>query len=390
MSKNDEARMTNDERSRTSRDSSFVIASTFDIRHSSLPGDLIATATQLTKLLPLIEPVDRVAIDTEADSLHCYREKLCLLQLSVPQGDHLVDPLANFDLAPLSRALEKKEIILHGADFDLRLLRRTFDFKAQRVFDTVIAARLLGIREFSLAALVQRYFGVELSKGSQKANWAQRPLPQRMLEYAVNDTRYLLPLAEKLEVELQGVGRLAWFQQSCQRALEQAGIDRVREVDEAWRISGAGKLRGRAAAVLREIWRWRETEAQAADRPPFHILQNHELVRAAEAFSTGDIADYRHFSPRRRHAFREAAERALKSSEAEWPVVRRRAGSRPSAEVMRRSDQLKEQRDRITEKLGLEPAFLAPRSALEAIATDPVAATTLLVPWQRQLLDLEG
>jgi ribonuclease D len=270
------------------------------------------------------------------------------------------------------------------------LLRRSFNFRAQRIIDTVIAARLLGIREFSLAALVQRYFGVELSKGSQKANWAQRPLPQRMLEYAINDTRYLLPLAEKLEVELQEAGRLDWFHQSCQRALEQAAIDRVREVDEAWRISGAGKLRGRAAAVLREIWHWRETEAQAADRPPFHILQNHELLRAAEAFTAGDIADYRHFSPRRRQAFREAAERALKSSETEWPVARRRSGSRPSLEVLRRSDQLKEQRDRITKEMGLEPAFLAPRSALEAIATDPAAATTLLVPWQRQLLDLEG
>ena len=360
---------------------------------------MIASASQLAQLLSQIESFERVAIDTEADSLHCYREKLCLLQLSVsvnrtdssrgePGGDYLVDPLAKVDLAPLSVALEKKEIVVHGADFDLRLMRRTFNFKAQRIFDTVIAARLLGIREFSLAALVQRYFGVELSKGSQKANWAQRPLPQRMLEYAINDTRYLIPLAEKLGTELQQIGRLDWFKQSCQRALEQSLIDRVRDAEEAWRIAGAGKLRGRAAAVLRALWHWRETEAQAADRPPFHILQNQELLRSAESFAAGVGVDYRHFSPRRRQTFCDAAERALQSPETEWPVTRRRFGIRPTPEVVRRSDQLRDRRDRVTGDLGLEPAFLAARSALEAIAADPASANTLLVPWQRQLLDL--
>src|SRR5260370_3384200 len=145
--------------------------------------NLITTAAQLKELLDQIKSVERVAVDTEADSLHCYHEKLCLLQISVPEKDVLVDPLANVDLASLREALEKKEIVLHGADFDLRLLRRSLNFKARKIFDTVIAARLLGIREFSLAALVERFFGVTLTKGSQKANWARRPLPSRMVEY---------------------------------------------------------------------------------------------------------------------------------------------------------------------------------------------------------------
>ena len=166
---------------------------------------MIATASQLRELLPHIESVDRVAIDTEADSLHCYREKLCLLQISVPGGDFIVDPLADVDLAPLRDAFATKEIVLHGSDYDLRLLRRNLDFAPQRIFDTVIAARLIGIHEFSLAALVKHYFNIELAKGSQKANWAQRPLSKKMAEYAMNDTRYLLPLAERLEKELQGL-----------------------------------------------------------------------------------------------------------------------------------------------------------------------------------------
>jgi len=350
---------------------------------------VIASVSQLAELLPEIESVDRVAIDTEADSLHCYREKLCLLQVSLPSRDYIVDPLADVDLAPLGTALERKEIVLHGADFDLRLLRRGLNFAAQRIFDTVIAARLLGIREFSLAALIKRYFDVELGKGSQKANWARRPLSARMLEYAMNDTHYLLPLVERLESQLKQFHRIDWLQQSCQRAVEQAAVERARDKDELWRIRGSGLLRGRAAAVLRALWQWREKEAEAADRPPFHILQNHELLNAAVSFASEKLPDYRHFSSRRRQAFRQAAQTAMRLSEEEWPVSLRRFGTRPSAGMMARTEELRRRRDRGARDLDLEPAFIASRSTLEAIAADEACATTLLVSWQRELIGIK-
>ncbi len=351
---------------------------------------MIATASQLDQLLPHLESTGRVAIDTEADSLHCYREKLCLLQISVPGGDFIVDPLADLDLAPLRASLANKEIVLHGADYDLRLLRRNLNFAPTKIFDSVIAARLIGIREFSYAALVKAYFKIELAKGSQKANWAQRPLSKKMAEYAINDTRYLLPLAEHLEKELESRGRIEWFRQSCQRALEQAATDRERDVDEAWRISGAGALRGRASAVLRELWNWRESEAEAADRPPFHVLQNRELLESAEKFASGHLADYKHFSERRRRAFREAAERALKMPEKNWPVRPKRSGTRPTAEVIKRTEKLRSNRDHAAKELHIEPSFIAPRATLEAIAADPSRAEALLVPWQREMLKISN
>jgi len=350
---------------------------------------VIASVSQFTELLPQLESVDRVAVDTEADSLHCYREKLCLLQVSLPGRDYIVDPLADVDLAPLRTALERKEIVLHGADFDLRLLRRGLNFMPQRIFDTVIGARLLGIREFSLAALVKRYFDVELGKGSQKANWARRPLSARMLEYAMNDTHYLLPLAERFEAQLKQFDRIDWLRQSCQRAVEQAAVERARDKDDLWRIRGSGLLRGRAAAVLRALWQWREQEAKAADRPPFHILQNHELINAAIGFASEKLPDYRHFSSRRRQAFREAAQSALQLSEEEWPVSRHRFGTRPSAGMMARTEELRRRRDRGARELDLEPTFIAPRSTLEAIAADQTRASTLLVPWQRELIGIK-
>jgi ribonuclease D len=298
----------------------------------------------------------------------------------------MVDPLANIDLEPLCRALEAKEIVLHGADYDLRMLRRGMELLASRILDTMIAARLLGIREFSLAALVKRYFGLTLLKGSQKANWAQRPLPARMSEYAINDVHYLLLLAERLEAELDRYERRDWLRQSCQRAIEQAAVARTRNHDELWRIRGSGSLRGRQAAVLRALWQWREKEAEMADRPPFHILQNEDLLKTALKSASGSIPDYRHFSPRRRQAFREAALSALHAPESEWPLSRRRFGTRPSAETLQRAEELRRRRDKSAEELGLEPSFIAPRSALEAIAADHTRAGALLVPWQCELL----
>jgi ribonuclease D len=359
---------------------------------------VITDAARLASLIEQIESADRVAVDTEADSLHSYREKLCLVQISLPAPDslesargvrnYLVDPLANVDLEPLRCALEGKEIVLHGADYDLRMLRRGMKLLANRILDTMIAARLLGIREFSLAALVKRYFGKALLKGSQKANWAQRPLPVRMSEYAINDVHYLLPLTERLEAELDRCGRRDWLRQSCQRSIEQAAVARTRNQDELWRIRGSGSLRGCPAAVLRALWQWREKEAEMADRPPFHILQNEDLLKAAVKFASGSIPDYRHFSPRRRHAFREAAQNALQSSEAEWPVWRRRSGTRPSAETLQRVEELRRRRDKSAEELELEPSFIAPRSTLEAIAADHTRAAALLVPWQCELLGI--
>lgn len=350
--------------------------------------NLIAAESELRHLLEVIRSQARIAIDTEADSLHCYREKLCLLQLSIPGSDFVLDPLALRDLSSLADILKEKEIVLHGADFDLRLLRRGIGLIPDRVFDTVIAARLLGQRQFSLAALVHRYFNVELPKGSQKANWARRPLPKRMLAYAVNDTHYLLELAQRMEAELIAMGRLEWFRQSCQRAIEQAALDRTREPDDVWRISGSGALRGRASAVLRELWHWREKEAEAVDRPVFHILQNEELLRAALGFHTGEIPDYHHFSGRRRGAFRAAAQRGMEMPESEWPIPRKRFGTRRSPEANQRVEQLRRKRDEAAHRLDLEPAFVAPRAALESIAVDESKVDAFLVPWQQELLGL--
>jgi len=164
---------------------------------------VIDTDERLVAFLPTIRAAAWIAVDTEADSLHAYPEKICLIQISTVAGDELVDPLACLQLDPLLDALNAHQLIMHGADYDLRLLRKHHEFVPSTIFDTMLAARLLGERQFGLSSLVEKFLGVKLEKGSQKANWARRPLTERMEIYARNDTHHLKPLVDKLRVELE-------------------------------------------------------------------------------------------------------------------------------------------------------------------------------------------
>ena len=352
---------------------------------------MIASPEELSNLLPHLVPADRVAIDTEADSLHVYREKLCLIQISLPNDVHaLIDPLAPDFLQPFYEALAGKTMVVHGADYDLRLLRRAGGFVADSIFDTMLAARLVGRREFSYAALVKAETGIELTKGSQKANWARRPLTPTMAEYAQNDTRYLLEIADRLEGTLYQLGRWSWFEQSCERALAQAAIERERDTEESWRITGSGALRGRAAAVLRGLWHWREAEAKVVDRPTFHVLRNEDLLNAAKAFAAGEKPGFDHLRGPRRSRFYAAADEALALAEDAWPVFAKRAHSRWTAEEEKRAEAFRKQRDQVGEQLDIDPSIIAPRATLETIAAKPATAAELLMPWQRELLGVEA
>jgi ribonuclease D len=348
---------------------------------------LISTASALAALISEIAGFDPIAVDTEADSLHCYFEKLCLIQISFNRQDLLVDPLAGLDLQPLYQLLSSKQLILHGADYDLRLLRRAGFSDPRAVFDTMIGARLTGHVEFSLAALVKQHFGIELVKGSQKANWARRPLSEQMEAYARNDTHFLIELAGILEGQLREMGRLNWFEQSCAKAIAMARVDKERDVDAAWRISGSSELQGRASAILRALWLWRDAEARGADRPAFHILQNDKLIDAAGRIDRGEGVSFPHFSPNRQRRFAAAVEEALALREEEWPRAIRKPRNRPTPEQERFFMKLKTARDKTATDLKLDPALIAPKATLEQIAADPGCAPTRLLPWQLALLD---
>jgi ribonuclease D len=351
---------------------------------------VIGTQEQLARFLPQLETGDWVAVDTEADSLHAYPEKLCLIQLSVPAGDFLLDPLAGLDCEPLFRALHSRELVMHGADYDLRLFNRAYGFVPAAVFDTMWAARLLGYRQFGLSDLVQQRLGVRLEKGPQKMNWALRPLPERMTAYALNDTRYLAPLAEMLRGELREKGRLAWLQEVCVRVIQEAAKPRELDPDTVWRVKGSDRLSPAAMAVVRELWNWREQEALTVNKPPYFVLSHETLIALSDAASHGRPAHElipRYVPTRRAARLKDAIERGLQVPPGEHPRPRRSTGVRLTQNQLNRFDELKRTRDARAESLALDPTLVASKADLVGLAKDPRNGAELM-SWQRVLLGL--
>ena len=228
----------------------------------------VDSASQLPALIEAVRGAESVAADTEADSLHHYFEKVCLLQLAVDDGAYyLVDPLAGLELRPLLDALAEKPLIFHGADYDVRMLKQSFAMRPRaEIFDTMLAAQLLGQKQIGLAALVEHYFGVTLSKAGQKSDWSRRPLPENLLEYAALDVRHLHEIVRLQSAELEALGRTGWHTESCLQMARCAVRATRRDPDLAWRIKGSHKLEGRRLALLNKVWRWRDREARTIDR----------------------------------------------------------------------------------------------------------------------------
>lgn len=350
---------------------------------------MITTEPQIRELVATLTRSPWLALDTEADSLHSYPEKLCLIQLSHAGGDELVDPLTVPNLAPLLEHLAGREVVLHGASFDLRILRREHGFVAKQVFDTEIAARLLGRPHAGLRDLASELLGVTLEKGSQRANWSMRPLTPKMIEYAHGDTRHLRALREALEAELVRLGRLEWHQECCAR-LVATSIPTPPDPAHDWRIKNSSHLSRRALAVLRELWLWREARAVAKNRPPYFVLSHELMVDVAKrggAQAQGVVELPPAVPPAVRSDLQAAIERARTVPESDLP--RQELPERPprlSNEVQARLDALRAKRDKQAEKLGIEPTLIATKADLQSLAEDLEAGLRGLMKWQAALL----
>ena len=360
----------------------------------------VRDSAALERLTRCIRDGKSVALDIEADSLHSYTEKVCLIQLSAGGRDFVVDPLSELDFGGLIEALAEKALIVHGGDYDLRMLRAWQGFRPRgEVFDTMIAAQLLGIEQIGLAALSEKYLDIAMTKDSQKSDWSRRPLTEKQLRYAANDTRHLEALAECLHGELVERGRVEWHRESCAAMVEATGRDRPRDSREAWRIKGAGRLTPRQLGYLREAWGWREERARRADRPTFKVLGNRQLLELVlwaeshpdEALEQGPKLP-RDIVGSRRRALKHALDRAAAMTPAEWPERVKTPRVHPPPIDQRQFDALRGACAEIAEGLEIAPSTLAPKAALEAIvregprSLDEVMATTGLLRWQAELV----
>ena len=364
--------------------------------NSTLSYQFIDQPDQLAPLYAALDRSTEVALDTEADNLFRYRTRVCLLQIHVVGEIYLVDLLADLPLDPLWSRLAAKPLIMHGSDYDLRLLWELCRWQPQSLFDTMFAAQLLNIPRFGLAALLEQNFGVILDKDHQKANWSQRPLDRDMLDYAAMDVFHLFELRDRLRDQLVALGRLGWMEQKCRWQIE-VGRDGFSAPDEnAWRVNGSEKLRGRGLSVLHATWHWRESWAEKLNTPPFKVTGNELLGRIARAADEGrPIEEVLHIHLGRRHdrlypSLAEAVRKGFATDPNTLPRRERRRDFTPmTPDELARQDRIKADRDRLAQNLNLDPTLIATRSQLVLIAREPASIDTVLLPFQAELLKAE-
>lgn len=255
-----------------------------------LKPTLVADAEGLDALISALRSEPVLALDTESNSFHAYRERVCLLQFSVPGRDWIVDPLAT-DVGALGEILcDGRETVLHGADYDVRCLKRDFGWKLPHLFDTMVAARRLGVVGLGLSALVEGRFGVRLSKAHQRSDWGHRPLTADQLAYAALDTHFLLALRDALAAELEAKGFTAAAREEFLRIAAARPHERVFDPEGWRRLKGARTLDPAGQRLLRALWIAREQRAEALGRPPFKVLGEQAMLEIARRRPDGAAA----------------------------------------------------------------------------------------------------
>jgi ribonuclease D len=335
----------------------------------------ISTTGELAELVGSLAGRRAIALDTESDSLHHHREKVCLVQIGVEEGGWLVDPLAARDLSPLAPLLADPNVVkvLHGADYDVTTLKRDFAFTFANVFDTMIASRVLGRPEIGLQALLRTEFGIALVKDSQKDDWSRRPLTPTQEAYALADVAHLIPLHDRLVAALGEVGRLEWVREECAAVAALEPARRGRDADAWQRIKGARRLSRRQQGVLQAVFAWREAMADRTDVPAFKIVSSETLLDLAERHpaTLEELRAVKGLSPRVQReagALLDAITRAWAAPEDALPRVA--ATPRPvvSEATRRRIDALRTWRTAEAKKLALDVSVVLPQRLLERVA----------------------
>ena len=344
-----------------------------------MSGDrYVDTVPALAEVVAACRAEPLIAVDTEAASFHRFLDRVYLIQLSTRSTTVIIDPLPFRDLAPLGDLLAESTVekVFHDADYDLRILDRDYGFRPRHLFDTRIAAQLAGEQAIGLAALLEKYVGVKLSKAHQRADWSQRPLPPDMLAYAAADTRHLPALRDSLRARLLALHRLAWVEEEFERLedLRWSGGGPADAAEAFLRIKGARTLMPRQLAALRALVAWRDGVAAAQDRATFRIVGNEALLavsrvlpRSAEALAAIHELPA---SLARRHgsALLESVERALALPEHDLPRRERVVRFAKDPDLDARVERLKGVRDVVARQLGLDPGVLCGKTTLEIIA----------------------
>lgn len=250
------------------------------------PPIMVDSPAAFSRLEHELVNVNRIAVDTESNSLFAYHERVCLIQISSNTKDFLIDPVrladrVDYDFLGSLFANPEIEKVLHAAEYDVMTLRRDFSFSFTNLFDTMIASRILGLERVGLSALLEERFGVRADKRHQRANWGKRPLTPDMIRYAQMDTHYLLPLRDELNNQLQQGGNLDEARELFNEVAEAQWSGSEFDPNGFWRINGVNHLSLRKIAVLEILYHYREQQAQQRDLPVFKIMTDEALLNLA-------------------------------------------------------------------------------------------------------------
>lgn len=357
------------------------------------------TADAVDRFLSGLTGVRTLALDTEGASFHRFVDRIYLLQLSTEHHEAVIDPLPIGTPEKLGALLEDRnvEVVLHDADYDLRLLHQDYGWRVTHLFDTRVAAQLLGIKAFGLAALLEQYFGLKLDKKHQRADWSMRPLTADMLDYAAQDTRHLLGLRDRLHAELEKKGRWHWAQEEFARAegtkWENDGTDQG-----FLKLKGARDLTRRELARLRELVKWRDAIAAELDRATFRVAGNEVLLDLAKAAPTSREALFgvkgfpRGMNDARAAEALQAVVRGNAIAESDLPRFPKSARWDKDPDFDERVSRLKTVRDGVAAKLDLDPGVLCSRDRMELVArrkprhVDDLNSIPELRKWQIEVL----
>jgi ribonuclease D len=338
-----------------------------------LPPVWVNTTEQLHNMVEDLAAQPCVAVDTESNSLHAFREQVCLLQFSSAKADYLVDPLALHDLSSLAPIFSDPNIekIFHAAEYDLICLRRDFHFSFTNLFDTMHAARVLGYPAVGLDKLLGDKFGVKMDKRHQKADWGARPLSQEQIHYARLDTHYLFDLRNILETELHEQERIYFAKEDFQRAcrLEDS---KPRSNGASWERFAARKdLSLRELTMVAHLCKWRDREAERLDRPPYKVMMDDVLILLAKNPPEAKVdLSAAGLSEKQIRLWGDMVLSAIRHG-AQAPLVERRQSDRKDDAVLRRLEKLKVWRKKIGMDLKVESDIVLPKPYLAILSENP-------------------
>ncbi|MFA5902714.1 MAG: HRDC domain-containing protein [Desulfobacula sp.] len=346
----------------------------------------IESETELQQVCEDLLKEKIIGVDLEADSMHCFKEKICLIQIATEKQAYLIDPFEIKAVPVFIRVLENSDVmtVFHGADFDIRSLDREYQARVKNLFDTEIACRFLGVRERGLGALLKKHFNVDANKKFQKEDWSKRPLSPEMIDYSVGDVTHLIELQDILKCQLLEKGRLSWAEEEFEI---QAGVryEGNHSLPLFVKFKGAGKMDNRTLAVLENLLQMRLTIAEKKDLPLFKVISNTSIMTMAfeKPVTVDRMIQMRVLSPKQAGMYGnlcvDAIVRALNFPHKDLPSYPKMRRPKRDERAEQRIEHLKKMREKLSLSMDMEPGLLLNNAAIEGIAVkNPETSEALL------------